>query len=136
MRIIFRLILFFMVGVLLGIIQKDLYHSYKEHVKKEREKTELIVKLQRMEENIIRGDTACYEELNMDLPHYGISPVMICLYSFVMANKYNYSPAYCDLNLFLTDILSKDCQKKGVSTAEIDSIFIPLYRERCKYFNK
>ena len=124
-----------MVGVLLGIIQKDLYHSYKEHVKKEREKKELIVKLQRMEENIIRGDTMCYENLKFDLPHYGIPQTMICLYSIVMANKYDYSSAYFDLNHFLIDILSKDFQKKGVSTAETDSIFIPLYRERSKLFN-
>ena len=108
-------------GIFLGYHGATLYYTNSAKIR-EHDTIRQFVRIDTLRAKVFfQGDTTAYLELKEEFKRLDI-PQNIYVYSWIMANKYNYNKAFMDMALSLEETFSRNRTLQPIDTTTVNII--------------
>ncbi len=110
-----------LLGIFLGYHGATLYYTNSAKIR-EHDTIRQFVRIDTLRAKVFfQGDTTAYLELKEEFKRLDI-PQNIYVYSWIMANKYNYNKAFMDMALSLEETFSRNRTLQPIDTTTVNII--------------
>jgi hypothetical protein len=110
-----------LLGIFLGYHGATLYYTNSAKIR-EHDTIRQFVRIDTLRAKVFcQGDTTAYLELKEEFERLDI-PQNIYVYSWIMANKYNYNKAFMDMALSLEETFSRNRTLQPIDTTTVNII--------------